>query len=142
MISLKEYIKRRNGVPLGHSSSLSNMLRRSFGAKSFDLFWVYWNPIWSYYLNRYVYKPLKNIFHQYISIILTFAVSGFIHDLVSVLIYQKLNFFVTLWFVIMGCVVLISKHKNIQYAKCSKITIYLINVLIIIGSLCLTKFLL
>lgn len=61
MISLKNYVQRRNGVPLGHPNSLMNMLKRSFGANSFDMFWVHWNPIWNYYLNKHIYKSLKRL---------------------------------------------------------------------------------
>ena len=45
-LTLSQYVKFRNGVPLGDSQSLSNMLHRSLGAASFAEFWQYWNPIW------------------------------------------------------------------------------------------------
>jgi hypothetical protein len=141
MISLKNYVQRRNGVPLGHPNSLMNMLKRSFGANSFDMFWVHWNPIWNYYLNKHIYKSLKSISHRYLAIILTFCVSGFIHDLVGLLIYKKLAFFFSIWFFIMGVIVVISKHKKIQYSKHSITTISLINLSIILGSLYLARFL-
>jgi len=47
-ISFARYIHRRNGVPLGSSGSLRNMLRRSLGAGSFAGFWQYWIPVWGY----------------------------------------------------------------------------------------------
>ncbi len=34
-LSLAQYVKKRNGVPLGASGSMTNMLSRSFGAASF-----------------------------------------------------------------------------------------------------------
>ncbi len=37
-LSLSQYVKKRNGVPLGASHSIRNMLSRSFGAKSFPIF--------------------------------------------------------------------------------------------------------
>ena len=52
---LSDYIKKRNGVPLGASNSLRNMLYRSLGAGKFSVFWRYWNPIWSYYLGKYIF---------------------------------------------------------------------------------------
>ena len=53
--SLAEYVKYRNGVSLGAKGSLVNMLKNSFGAGSFRQFWKYWNPIWGYYLFKYIY---------------------------------------------------------------------------------------
>lgn len=140
MISLNNYVKRRNSVALGHKNSLVNMLKKSLGANSFDLFWVHWNPIWNYYLNKHIYKPLKKIFYKYLALILTFCFSGFIHDLVGLIIYKKLSFFFSLWFFIMSVIVVISKYQNIKYSKYSSITIYVINLSIIFGSLYLVKF--
>jgi hypothetical protein len=56
-LTLSEYVKHRNGLPLGASGSLQNMLIRSFGAGTFARFWQYWNPIWGYALGRYIYAP-------------------------------------------------------------------------------------
>lgn len=141
MISLNNYVKRRNGVPLGHKSSLGNMLKRSLGANTFDLFWVHWNPIWNYYLNKHIYKPLKKICYPYLAVVLTFCFSGFIHDLVGLIIYKKLSFFFSFWFFFMGVIVVLSKHKKIQYSKHSITTNSLINLSIILGSLYLSRFL-
>ena len=80
-ITLSEYVKKRNGVALGASGSMTNMLKRSLGANSFYLFWQYWNPIWGYYLSRKVMKPLSDFLPIWLAIILTFAVSGGLHDL-------------------------------------------------------------
>ena len=115
MISLKDYIKKQNGVPFGHSNSLKNMLKRSFGAKSFNLFWVHWNPIWNYYLNKYIHKSVKRITNDYLSIILTFCFSGLIHDLVGLLIYKRMLFLFSIWFLIMGIIVVIFKKNKLVY---------------------------
>jgi len=139
MISLKDYVKKRNGVALGHSNSLAKMLKRSLTARSFDLFWVYWNPIWNYYLNRYVYKSLNELTHQFIAILLTFVFSGFIHDLVGVFIYKKTILFFTLWFMTMGSVVAVFKHKKIKYASRSTAIICFINTSIVLTSFCFVK---
>lgn len=139
MISLKNYIKRRNGVPLGHPKSLENMLKRSFGAKSFDMFWVHWNPIWSYYLNRYIYKSINKVVYQYIAVILTFAISGFIHDLVGLLIYKKLSFVITLWFVAMAFFVVLFKKYGIIYSKQIIHFNYICNLILILISFLIVK---
>lgn len=139
MISLSDYIKRRNGVPLGHSKSLENMLKRSLGAKSFDLFWVYWNPIWNYYLTKYIYKPLNKLTQKYIAVVFTFAVSGFIHDVVGFLIYKKMSLFITIWFAIMGIVVIASKKIRLEYSSQNRAFNCCCNILFIVFSFLVTK---
>jgi hypothetical protein len=61
-MNLSEYVEKRNGVPIGHPSSLRNNLHRSLGAKNFSVFWNFWNPIFGYYLGTKVFKPLKKVF--------------------------------------------------------------------------------
>jgi hypothetical protein len=51
-MTLGEYIKKRNGVAIGHPQSLKNNLSRSLGAKNFSSFWHHWNPIFGYYLGK------------------------------------------------------------------------------------------
>ena len=58
-MNLSEHVKKRNGVPVGHSNSVRNNLYRSLGAKNFSAFWNFWNPIFGYYLGVKVFKPLK-----------------------------------------------------------------------------------
>ncbi|MFT5676243.1 MAG: GR25 family glycosyltransferase involved in LPS biosynthesis [Paraglaciecola sp.] len=101
-ISLSEYVKKRNGVALGAPRSMTNMLKRSLGASSFYLFWQYWNPIWGYYLSRKVMKPLSQLFPIWLAMIMTFAVSGALHDLAVTIIKWKLTFFFTPWFSLMA----------------------------------------
>jgi hypothetical protein len=52
-LTMGQYILRRNGVPAGASGGLRNMLQRSFGARSFAVFWQYWNPVFGYILGRF-----------------------------------------------------------------------------------------
>jgi hypothetical protein len=92
-LTLSQYVHLRNGVPLGDSKSLRNMLYRSFGAASFATFWQYWNPIWSYGLGNYVYSPLRQILPPFAALILTFVISGGIHDLVIMAINRSITFF-------------------------------------------------
>lgn len=114
-ITLSEYVKKRNGVALGASGSMTNMLKRSLGASSFYLFWQYWNPIWGYYLSRKVMKPLSQLFPIWLAIIMTFAVSGALHDLAITLVKWKLTIFFTPWFSLMGFLVLATKRLGISY---------------------------
>ena len=134
-LSLSEYVKKRNGVALGASGSLKNMLKRSLGASSFYIFWQYWNPIWGYYLSHKVMRPLSRLMPVWIAIIGTFAVSGGLHDLAVSLVKWKFTFFFTPWFVLMGIIVVTTKKFSISYQKCSWLTRASINTSLIVSCL-------
>lgn len=137
-MTLNEYIKKRNGVSIGSSKSLRNNLYRSLGAKNFSTFWNYWNPIFGYYLGKFVFKPFKVIFPVAISLMLTFIICGLIHDAVTTIFRGKISFFFTIWFSIMGFVVLITKYLKHNHSKKIWIIRALINLSIIIISFLLT----
>jgi hypothetical protein len=99
---MAEYVRRRNGVPLGDSRSLRNMLIRSFGAGSFGQFWQYWNPIFGYGLGKYVFSPLQRFLPSAVALVMTFIVSGGIHDLVTMAIRRSTAFLFTPWFFLLG----------------------------------------
>ena len=112
--TLKSYVKKRNGVALGHRHSLKNMLERAFGAGSFRGFWQHWNPIWGYYLSFKITRPLSQILPIEVAILVTFLVSGAIHDLAISLVKQE-QFFFSVWFTIMGFYTLLETRLNISY---------------------------
>jgi hypothetical protein len=132
---LSDYVKRRNGVPLGDKDSLRNMLNRSLGAGKFSIFWQYWNPIWGYYLGKYIFKPLKLVLPQALSLIITFVVCGFIHDLAIMLLKWKFTLLLTPWFLFMGLSLILSDYAKINYSKFSWIARAAINIIIISGCL-------
>ena len=138
-ISLSEYVKKRNGVALGASGSMSNMLKRSLGAGSFYLFWQYWNPIWGYYLSRNIMKPLRQWFPIWLALIMTFAVSGALHDLAISLVKMKFTYFFTPWFSLMGITVLVTKKLGISYGVYSWPIKASINIAIITATLFLIR---
>ena len=113
--SLSEYVKKRNGVAIGFPGSMSNMLKRSLGANSFYLFWQYWNPIWGYYLSLKIMKPLSRIFPLWLAIMMTFGVSGMLHDLAITIVKWKLTFLFTPWFLLISLIVLATKAFGISY---------------------------
>lgn len=115
-MSLTEYVQYRNGVPLGASGSLQNMLVRSFGAGTFARFWQYWNPIWGYVLGRYFYVPLNRFLPTAAAVILTFTISGAIHDLVTMFVRGAPAFLFTPWFIFMGLAVVIGQFWQIDYS--------------------------
>lgn len=130
-LTLAAYVKRRNGVAMSAPGSLQNMLERSFTATSFDRFWQYWNPIFSFYLGRYIFAPLKRVMPSFPALILTFVFCGALHDAVSALVRWDAAFLFTPWFFFMGIAVALSKTLNWQYASAPPLVRVLINVLII-----------
>jgi hypothetical protein len=114
-ISLSAYVKKRNGVALGASGSMRHMLKRSLGAGSFYLFWRYWNPIWGYYLSRYVMKPLIQFLPAWLAVFLTFAVSGAIHDMAVTVVKLEWTFFFTPWFMVMGLLALLTRKGGVSF---------------------------
>lgn len=134
-MNLSNYVKRRNGVPLGHRDSLRNMLYRSLGAGKFSIFWQYWNPIWGYYLGKYIFKPLKLIFPPALSLIITFVVCGFIHDLVVMLLKWKFILFLSPWFLFMGLAVVLGEYAKIDYSRSPWIVRAAINILVVLTCL-------
>jgi len=107
-LSLADYVKRRNGVALGAAGSMRNMLRRAFTANTFAGFWRYWNPIWGYYLAKYVMKPLSGVLPQWLATLLTCLVSGLLHDLAVALVRGQLGWLFSCWFLMMGLLVVTS----------------------------------
>ncbi|MGS2721501.1 acyltransferase [Paraglaciecola aestuariivivens] len=140
-LSLSQYVKRRNGVPLGASHSMRNMLLRAFGAKSFPIFWHYWNPIWSYYLSRNVMRPLGTFLPLPVAIFMTFVVSGALHDLAVTLVKWELLVFFTPWFALMGLIVIISSKFGLSYPGFTWPIRALINSFFILSTLGFTYYL-
>jgi D-alanyl-lipoteichoic acid acyltransferase DltB (MBOAT superfamily) len=101
-MTLGQYIRRRNGVPVGASGSLRNMLHRSLGAGSFAVFWQYWNPVFGYGLARYVQSPLLRVVPPAVAVLVTFVVCGALHDLVTMAIRGSATFLFTPWFLLLG----------------------------------------
>lgn len=140
-MKLSEYVKKRNGVPIGHSGSLKNNLLRSLGAKSFSVFWNFWNPIFGYYLGVKIFKPLKNVLPTEVAVVFTFVFCGLIHDLVTTLIRGKLSLFFSVWFLLMGIVVAVSHFYRYDLSKKKWIFRASINLAIIGMCLLLTNYL-
>ncbi|WP_286265964.1 acyltransferase [Thalassotalea atypica] len=138
-ITLAEYVRKRNGVALGASGSMTNMLKRSFGASSFYLFWQYWNPIWGYYLSRKIMKPLSQVLPVWLAIVMTFAVSGALHDLAITIVKWQLTLLFTPWFSLMGVIVLLTKKFRISFGEHHWLFRASINLLIIVVCLAITR---
>jgi hypothetical protein len=116
-LTLAEYVRRRNGVPVGSSGSLRNMLRRSLGARSFAVFWQYWNPVFGYGLARYVHSPLLRVTTPAAAIIVTFAVCGALHDLVTTAVRGSPTLFFTPWFSLLGIGVILGRAVGMDLSN-------------------------
>lgn len=127
-LTLAYYVRRRNGVPLGAAGSLRNMLHRSLGAGNFAEFWRYWNPIFGYYLGRYIFAPLKQWLPSWISLIITFVACGAIHDAVGSAVSGKVMFLFIPWFFFMGLAVLIGNAFRLDYSGYAWTVRALINI--------------
>ena len=112
---------------MGESGSLSRMLVRSLGAGSFVEFWQYWNPIGGFYLSTYVFKPLKKRIRPASAFLLTFAVSGAIHDIAAMLINRKYHLLFTVWFSVLGAQALHAKTMAFRYQKLNVVPRIVIN---------------
>ena len=60
------------------------MFSRAFGAPDFTRFWRYWNPFVGYFLAYFCFVPLRRFAPRSLCLIVTFALNGFLHDLVYV----------------------------------------------------------
>ena len=116
-LTLAEYVELRNGVPLGDSSSRRNKLQRSFVATSFAGFWQYWSPIWGYGLGKYVYSPMRRVLPAAIALIVTFVVSGGIHDLVIMALRRSLTFLFTPWFFVLAVGVVLGRAVSMDLSS-------------------------
>lgn len=116
-ISLGQYVRRRNGVSLGGSGSLKNMLQRSFGARSFAGFWRYWNPIFGYYLSRYVYSPTSRFAPRWLALLVTFLICGGLHDIVTFLFRGWTQFLFTLWFFFFSLGVMLGEKLGLNMVQ-------------------------
>ncbi len=114
------------------------MLLHSFGAGNFAGFWKYWNPIWGFYLGKYIYKPLEKRMPRAFSLLLTFAFCGFLHDLVIMLLRRDFALLFTPWFSAMALFIVISEVFNISYSSYSLGVRILINLTSIVICFALT----
>jgi len=116
-LTLGQYVHRRNGVPLGASGALSNMLYRSFTADSLTKFWQYWNPIWGYYLSKLVFAPINRYLPRAVAVVMTFLVSGVVHDLAVFALTGTFTGVISVWFLILGMVVMFGQVMHLNYSK-------------------------
>jgi hypothetical protein len=79
--SFARYLYARLG-PGSPRQCLGHMFSRAFGASDFTSFWRYWNPFLGYFLAYFCFVPLRRFAPRPLCLIVTFALNGFLHDLV------------------------------------------------------------
>jgi hypothetical protein len=99
---LRAYVEYRLGRKW--KTQLVTWLTKTWGAASFDEFWIYFNPVYGYALSYWVYRPLRRVLPPLLAVWLTFVASGFLlHDAVGWLIARDVRFpEMTLVFVLFG----------------------------------------
>jgi hypothetical protein len=137
-LTLSAYVERRTGVPLGAKGSLRRMLHRSLGAGSFAAFWRFWNPVWGYYLGRYVDTPLRRLVPPWASILMTFVVSGALHDLAVIAVRRTVSVVFVPWFALMGIMVVTTTRVGYDYGSRPWPVRATINLVMVFGTLGLT----
>lgn len=117
------------------------MLRRSLGASTFAGFWRAWNPLFSYYLTRWCYKPLARHLPRPVAVVSTFAASGAIHDLAATIATFRVFLLFTPAFAILGVWVVLEEASNLNVAWAPTWIRGLIHVGMIAGTMAAAKLL-
>lgn len=142
-MTLEEYTYFRTGST-EVSLIVRNMFLKPFVSPSLKSFWNYWNPSWGYFLLFYSYKPIKTIFPHWVALILTFIISGLIHDLIYIvpMMLKEIRFifpFITVWFLIISIGVLLTELVKINFKKISLIYRPFIHLGYLVGTFILTR---
>lgn len=99
---------------------LRQIFVRPFFAPSLHLFWRYWNPVYGYYLGKYVYRPCRRLFPHPVCVVITFAFCGLVlHDMLgwpAAIVYGRLPFpIITVWFTMIAVVVVVSEACRLRF---------------------------
>ncbi len=78
----------------------------------------------------------------WLALLLTFAVSGLLHDIAVSLVKLKLVVFFTPWFVVMGAWVLVSRFFTMRYSSYAWLIRAMLNIAQIVGSFFIVRYLL
>ena len=124
--SFARYLYARLG-PGSRGQCLGHMFSRAFGASDFTRFWQYWNPLGGYFLGYFCYAPLRRFAPRPLCLIVTFALNGFLHDLVLVWPFgfartKRLPFpfpVFTLTLVIIAVIILVAERYRLTLANLS-----------------------
>jgi len=144
-MTVEDYIQYRTGETKVQLI-VRNMFLKPFFSNSLRSFWNYWNPGYGYFLLFYCYKPMRNIFPHWISLITTFLICGLLHDILYIIpitVVDGLKFifpFVTVWFLIIAIGILLTEFLQIDFRKTNKTIRPIFHLGYLIGTFCLTRY--
>lgn len=114
MISYRRYEEHLLGRSKSFLDKLIRMVSRSFAASSFAGFWRVWNPLFSYYLLKLIYRPVIRVLPRPVAVMTTFTTSGFIHDVfASCASFEPFVLF-TPFFLCFGVIVVTEEHLGLH----------------------------
>jgi len=134
----RDYAARRTGLPVGSRGELRQNLYRAFTASSFGRFWQIWNPLFGFYLQLWLYRPLQRRLPQALALWLTFIGNGLLHDAVTMLVRQDFALFFTPWFALMGAVVLVEKRIGFRLSAGSPVLAICYHSTLLVGAAALS----
>ena len=91
----RQYERRKLGGHTDSAAGILHMVRRSVLASSFAGFWRNWNPLFSYYLLYYSYRPLQRQLRRSLAVMVTYLLSGAVHDLAASALLRRFVFLFT-----------------------------------------------
>lgn len=130
-MSLRRYIDNRLDGVQGELPQMKRMFKKSFASANFRTFWFYWNPIYSYVLTYYVYRPLKRLMPQEMARSLTFIINGVFHDIVVSLVLGRVFYGVTLLFTVYTLLLYVEEMLRIHIEN--KLVRVLYNLIMLVG---------
>lgn len=137
--SYRQYEQRKMGHRKNPLTGIFYMCRQSFLADSFAKFWQNWNPLFSYFLLYSFYRPLKKLFPRFIAVMITFAISGAIHDLAASIALSRVYYLFTLSFTLFGLFVLLEEFLQLKLTKAPLMVRPFYHFSLIAGSYYLSK---
>ncbi len=96
-MTLSEYVLKRNGMPLGSQGSLFKYLEKLILVLKECAVWKY-GTSFRFYLSKNIYLPLNRHLSKSMSSIVTFGVSGALHDLAIGFVGRDGKNFLMIWF--------------------------------------------
>jgi D-alanyl-lipoteichoic acid acyltransferase DltB (MBOAT superfamily) len=132
-IPLHTYLDYRLGRNRPWWRQTYNVLVRPLAAPSLAEFWRTWNPVWGYYLSVWCYRPVRRMLPHAVAVMVTFTVSGLVHNLLAALLSHRLNPFVTVWFMLYGVVMVASEALHMDLSRLPAPARILVNLAYLIG---------
>jgi hypothetical protein len=112
-VSFRDYVKRRLG-PGPSWRQTWRVLAGPFFAQTLSGFWTLWNPVWSWCLHEWFYRPARRHLPRSVAVLLTFVASGLIHNALAVALSGRVSPFTTLYFTFLGTVVVLTEVVGLR----------------------------